>query len=551
MTPNTNQTSAIQSEHKKTLVVAGPGSGKTFVLCSRIMNLIENGIPPEQIICITFTNAAAGEINRRVGQKIGYVGTIHGFCLNELRRYSSNPILSIFPEDEKEYFIGQLIERLHLQRKTTASKVLKAIDKPVRQPPTTEQIVIGHYYKALREAGSIDFDQMLNRALVLFCVDRIREAVKERFSHLLVDEVQDCNDIDFDIFTVMDIENNFCVGDPDQSIFAFRGSNVDNIVALSNSEYWHTITLEDNYRSTPQICEAAQKLIHFNMNRIEKETVSVRDGVKFYNPGIKKYRNMQEEQKSILFDIKTFLADFEPEEMAILFRTNYALERYDEFLKREGIPTRRKTHADQVDGFGLAKLVIDWMANPQSDVVTQILLKRLHGEEKAAQFAREAASKMCSIKSVAFVGMADEFVIDGLPFMLSALKVSPEARKLVYSQLERFKESGGTDIADFSVYLRMAESEQDNAKGINLLTMHGAKGLEFKVVFLPGLNQVTIPAGKKDLEAIEEERRLLYVAMTRAKDYLIMSSSDFTDLAWRKGVMTRPSIFLREIKGEI
>ena len=284
MIPNPSQKRAIESARTKTVCIAGPGSGKTATLIERLQWCIDGGANPSGFVVITFTNAAADEIRRRLAERshlgdcLGYCGTLHGFCLRLLQRHGHlldfSDRITVLSEDQAEKMLERCIKEMNYRGavKHVQEAIARGPDLAlVPASPSNADLVAARFFKVLRRSNLVTFDTLLHYARLLLMENG--RAVKE-WTHLFVDEYQDSSDLDADIYERLPVKQWFYVGDGDQGIYSFRGGSVQHLLTLANENC--AFLLEDNYRSVPEICQAADRLIQHNKARHPKHTHSTR-----------------------------------------------------------------------------------------------------------------------------------------------------------------------------------------------------------------------------------------------------------------------------------
>jgi DNA helicase-2/ATP-dependent DNA helicase PcrA len=633
---NPQQREAVTYHGGPLLILAGAGSGKTRVITHRIAHLIHAcGVAPGAVVAVTFTNKAADEMRQRVERLLGgrhmtgglAVSTFHSFCVRLLRRdgaaladirpgFTRN--FTIYDEDDQTAVVKAIYRELGLDEKQfmqyraalsriSHAKSTKEAPEDVlrnsKDPKTTRLAsVYEHYEGRLRQANALDFDDLLLEAVrLLQHDDRLREAWNRRVEHLLIDEYQDTNRSQYELMRLLtEIHQNVCVvGDEDQSIYSWRGADIQNILDFERDyPRARTIKLEQNYRSTKNILEGASALVARNKQRKGKwlwteagagAPIGLYEG---YDGG--------NEALFIADQIERLLREEPGQSIAVLYRTNFQSRQIEEALRRYG---RRY---QVVGGFSFyqraeikdALAYLKLMVGPQDSVSLVRILNvpaRGIGKSTVEQIERYAAANK--------IGMWDAIgrMIEAGAFATRAAAALADFRKLI----EELRETAAREklqetlrqILDRTGYMKMLEagkdpdsetrvenlSELENAaieaaeRGegivefldhaalvseadtiddetqIRLLTVHNAKGLEFPVVFVAGLEDGLFPHSRSlDSEsAMEEERRLCYVAMTRAGKRLI--------LTWARerrrfgGGVAEPSIpsrFLSEIPRE-
>ena len=600
-TLNNRQREAVFKTKGPVLILAGAGSGKTRVLTHRIAWLIEHeGVRPWNILAITFTNKAAGEMRERVDDIVGHgseavwVSTFHSCCVRILRRYIDRlgyeTNFSIYDADDSRNLIKEACRRLQVDTKTYKERSLLAAISSAKNeligPEEYERSVRGdfgkqrtaqvyrEYQTALKKNNALDFDDLIGKTVELFkkCPD-VLEGYQERFLYIMVDEYQDTNTAQFELVRLLAQKyRNLCVvGDDDQSIYKFRGANISNI--LDFEKYFPecaVIRLEQNYRSTQTILDAANAVIKNNMERRDKALWTDKGAGSPIH--FRPFDTAHDEAEYIAGDVARRVRQREAEykDCAVLYRTNAQARLLEECFIMEGIPydvvggvnfySRKEikdilAYLKTVDN-GLDDLQVRRIINvPRRGIGTATLNKvQAYAEEHDLSFydALRCADQIPGIgKSVARL---DAFVT-----MIQAFRAKLEfysLQELVQDILETtgyVKELEGSDEEDFqdridnidefvskvvgyeasqedatltgflaevALVADIDSVEEDRNRAL-LMTLHSAKGLEFLVVYLAGLEDGLFPSYMSimddDPTAVEEERRLAYVGITRAK----------------------------------
>jgi DNA helicase II / ATP-dependent DNA helicase PcrA len=641
---NDRQRQAAEHGDGPLLVLAGAGTGKTRVLVHRIAALVERGLAPWEILAVTFTNKAAGEMRDRLLQLLGdrarrmWIGTFHATCARVLRRWGERIGLArdfqIFDGDDQVKIVGQLLKDDGCDDAVSARTLLVRFDRAKNRGVDPASVVTGHYVddlvariypryqERLRREHAVDFNDLLLEVLRLLDDDEAGRALALQFRHVLVDEFQDTNRVQYQIACRLAAatRNLTVVGDDDQSIYAWRGAEPKNLFEFERDFPETTIIrLEQNYRSTSVILDAANGVISKNVERHAKRLWTDRGGgdpIQWYEAG--------DERGEAWFAadrIRRMIADdgVSPGDVACLYRTHAQSRALEEQLLRVGI------RADIVGGVGFyeRKEVKDVLAylrllvNPASDSSLERVINtpaRGIGDvtvDKVRRFARgRDLALLEAARAIVRDGAADVtqairkrlagFVelIDGLAAVLAAgasvaeLAIQVVERSRYREVLEAEDSEEGrqrlsnlaelvTVAADFdddqgdaadpddprgvSAFLeRLAlaapgdepagtpeERAAARALKVRLTTVHAAKGLEFPVVFLCGMEDGLFPSLRErddqdDQAALEEERRLAYVAITRARDRLFMTAAR-TRRVWGDVRFQTPSRFLDDI----
>jgi len=627
---NPHQKSAVEYNGGAQLIFAGAGSGKTKVLTHKIAYLIDKGtVRPENILAVTFTNKAAQELRSRVEQFVGrnakyiHIGTFHSICARMLRKeieylgYTKQ--FTIYDADDQNRLLKKIINDVNIDIEGYRPKnILSRISylkswmigpaefKP-RQGYRLEQLVkelYPLYQNALKRSNAVDFDDLLILPLELFKqVPEILEKYRFIYQYILVDEYQDTNKPQFYIIDLLAKKHrNLCVvGDDDQSIYSWRGANIENILNFSdNYPECKVFKLEQNYRSTNNILKAASKVVANNINRAPKELWSRKsDGdllVKIeadsdYDEAARIAAYIQRE----IIKYKRKFKDF-----AILYRTNAQTRILEEILRRNNIPYtivggvkfyERKEIKDILAYFNV-------LSNPKDDINLKRIINfppRGIGKQTLGiveQFAFERRISMLEalnhIDALELSSRSEKSLqsFSGMIKQTADLRGSiafEEWTRVIIDEIgvrTYFKEMGGeesiqrlanidellNDISEFchtednatlESYLEKVslstniDTWEDEKNTVSLMTLHSAKGLEFPVVFICGLNQGLFPLDRDNSEkAVEEERRLFYVGLTRAMEKVFLSSAQMRNRAGEMQYLP-DSIFLNEIPSEL
>lgn len=546
------QQAAVDSTAKKILACAGPGSGKTRVIVQRILRLVSDGVDSREIVAITYTNAAADEMAHRLGGiKIGFFGTLHAFVLSLVQSHyhvvGFRGKVTVIDDDATKELLASVIATQRFRGSLTQVKDLISQGIPTLPPtPSKPDLVAKGFYDELVRTSTIDVDSILifgDELLSRMPEIGIRTDASTAANHLFVDEIQDCSDKDFGILEKLPIENKFLVGDPDQSIFGFRGGSVRHINALFDNPKWTVFLLENNYRSHVEITQPAQYLIEHNIGRVNKKTTSVSGPggtfkvvVPFVDAGQERAWVMQFVQ-----NMRRATVPVPDSEIAILLRTNHYVASFSEYLKNSGIPVVERTRKEVPPDWQKARLVIALLANPDNDHLAYKFHVERDGKELADKVRLGAQENFVSINQFA---LHVEPVM--LPMLLEQIHVSEITSKLIRDKALTIG-GGNLDFNDLAMALNEEMFGDTVGEGVTVSTMHGAKGLEWRVVILPAFEQEIIPGQRKEVN-FEEERRLAYVAMTRAKDCLVVTSCEGRTRQWTGDRIFphTPSQFLKE-----
>ncbi len=581
---NEAQSEAIAHRDGPALVLAGPGSGKTLVITHRTRKLIEDyQIPPENILVITFTKAASIEMKQRFDKLMENrrcnvsFGTFHSIFFKILKHAYNYNASNIIREDQRKLLVRQIINSMRLDLEDTAEFVDGILSEIGMIK--NDRIALEHYYakncseetfrdiytqyqKKMCEQNMIDFDDMLLMTYELLSARKdILNQWRRKYQYILIDEFQDINQVQYDIIKMIaaPANNLFIVGDDDQSIYRFRGSKPE-IMLNFEKEYknTHRILLNINYRSTKNIVRAATNIIRHNKQRFPKEILTVNDkGEKIV---ITKSKSPAEEAKSVISKINKYISEgIDDTDIAVLFRTNIVARELVGKLIEYNIPFQMRDVLPNIFEHWIAKDIIHYikmirgnreratflaiMNRPNrylsrecltEDYITFDMLRKYYFDKKwmieridkwendLKWMARLSPYAMIQYlrKGVNF----DEYIVKYAEYR----RMNPEDLNEVLDALQESAKPYKTFEEWFDYieeYTRQLKEQwqkrQENREGISLVTMHSSKGLEYKIVFVISADEGITPHSKAVLdEDIEEERRLFYVAVTRAKEKL-------------------------------
>lgn len=640
---NESQRKAVEYIDGPSLVIAGAGSGKTRVLTYKIAYLLQQGVKPWSIMALTFTNKAAREMKERIGKLVGqelaqhlYMGTFHSISSRILRAEaqhigftnnftiydesdSRSLIKTIVKEmglDEKVYKPASVHSRISMAKNNLMSAENYARDKELYQAdqrakmPRVGDIFIT-YVQRCQQANAMDFDDLLTLTFKLFQEhEDIRKKYADRFDFLLVDEYQDTNHAQMRIVMQLckEKERVCAVGDDSQSIYSFRGANIDNILSFqSRFKEARLFKLEQNYRSTQSIVEAANSLIKHNSNQIPKNVYSKNDKGEslIYKPAY----SDKEEALIVCREIKRIKRqdDCQYSDFAILYRTNAQSRSFEEEFRKQGIPYRiygglsffqRKEIKDVIAYFRLVanpddeeafKRIINYPARGIGNTTVakiaacaldnhvsfwQVISSPEHyglGVNKGTLAKLESFRLMISgfvekSASMNAFDLGDTIVKEsGIsadiyksgsrdPEDLARQENLEELLGGMQSFVEECREEGREQEAYLTDYLQgvalltdLDSKGDDDEPRVSLMTVHASKGLEFPTVFVVGLEENIFPSAiVSTLRELEEERRLLYVAITRAEKHCVLTSAK-NRFRYGKMEFGNPSRFIKEI----
>ena len=613
---NKEQKEAVEHINGPCLVLAGAGSGKTKVLTTRIANLINNGIDSYNILAITFTNKAAKEmrsrINNIVDENFAFVGTFHSLGVRIIRENYEVLGLSrnftIIDGDDALSIIKKILKDFNLNVKDYSPSYIRNKISFIKNEMLSQAEIEKHfntdfdkvvvriyeeYLNILRRNNTVDFDDLLLLPVKLFNNHKdILEKYQERYKYILVDEYQDTNEVQYKLIKLLGkkYKNVFVVGDVNQSIYGFRWSNYRNILNFEK-DYKDAliITLNQNYRSTNTILNAANSVIKNNESKKEVHLYSdLGDGVKI---NYKKARDDKEEIKYVVKEIKKLLNDgYDYKDIAILYRTNAQARAIEEGILKENWPYKvvgsyyfykRKEIKDLICYLRL-------IANPSDDISLKRVInypKRGIGNKSIEEIELIASSLNTSMfdclmkpKEIEFKKLIENLkekakdldLTELIDVLLEDSGIKKELEndpsleaQIRLDNLMEFRsitesyqnDTGSVNLEDFLEDISLvadSADHSDNDNTIYLMTIHAAKGLEFKGVFLIGMEEGIMPhANSLDTkEDLEEERRLCYVAITRAKEKLFITNAK-RRMLYGNIISNIPSRFINEIDSEL
>ena len=610
---NSEQKKAVNHINGPMLVLAGAGSGKTKVLTNRIAGLIENGISPLNILAITFTNKAAKEMKERVIRLIGaeayniQISTFHSLGLKILKEnynllgYERN--FTIIDSDDVLTIIKKIMKDLNMSKDyynareiknkiSSAKNEMMGLDEFSKVEFDHKVVeVYRQYLKKLKNGNSVDFDDLLILPIKLFKIyPNILEQYQDRYKYILIDEYQDTNEAQYIFSKLLSAKyrNIFVVGDNDQAIYAFRGANYKNILNFEKDyPEAKTILLEENYRSTKTILDAANSVIKNNKERKDKKLWSnnpIGEKIKYKVVG-----NEKEEASFVATEIKELINQgVNEEDIAILYRTNAQSRVVEEEMLKKNIKYRvvgsfyfynRKeikdllcylrlinNHKDDVSLLriintpkrGIGEKTIDNLTNAAIENNTSLFEAISSGKELEFKKLIEEITK--ESENLSLTELVDNILEkSGIKKELMSSKLLEDEIRL--ENLNEFKgvtksyeeEYGSATLEDFLDEISLVSDiseHQDGTNRVSLMTVHSVKGLEFDYVFIVGMEEGIFPhynaINDGSSSAIEEERRLCYVAITRAKKKLYILSAE-SRMLFGNTNRNKPSRFIDEI----
>ena len=625
---NPEQRAAVDHGDGPLMVLAGAGTGKTRVLVHRIAHLVETGCDPRSILAVTFTNKAAGEMRHRLRDLLGsradamWIGTFHSTCARLLRKYGEAVGLTrsfvIFDDDDQMKMVEKMLKETGFDEQVSARTILSRFDRAKNRGVDPVAVKTGSFddvvekiypmYQAqLAKENAVDFNDLLLKVLALFEIPSTRQILQTRFSHVLVDEFQDTNLVQYNLVRhfAEATRNLTVVGDDDQSIYAWRGAEPRNLLDFDRDFSDATvIKLEHNYRSTQMILDAANGIIQHNRDRHDKALWTDQPGgdpIEVYQAG-----DERGEAYFVAQSIRRMIDEgpLSPSEIAILYRTNAQSRVLEEHLRAARVPAKvvgavsffeRKEVKDVIAYLRL-------LGNPQADSAFERVVNvparglgdttvdRLRAASRASGAGMLEAAKLAARGDVASLGPQPRKKLQGFVELVDGLKAviaggasvaetiiqvvdrsglrakleadeSSEARdrldnlaELVTIASDFDEESADAQSIDAFLERISLSAPSDNAgsnESVVLMTIHIAKGLEWPVVFITGMEDGLFPSlrereGQSEDAQLEEERRLAYVAITRARKQLVLTHAR-TRRVWGEVRLQGPSRFLDDL----
>lgn len=628
---NNKQKEAVLETEGPCLVIAGAGSGKTKVLTHKIAYLIEEkGIKPWNILAITFTNKAASEMKERITNLIGessndmWMGTFHSICVRILRKYIDrigyNSDFVIFDSSDQKTLVKQCIKALNLDDKIfTDRSVLSEISNSKNEMLTPVQYelrtngelrkekiakVYELYQRKLKENNALDFDDIINLTIQILTENPdVLEYYSEKFKYVLVDEYQDTNKAQFTLVTLLSgrYGNITVVGDNDQGIYSFRGADITNILNFEKDfPGTKIIKLEQNYRSTKSILDAANAVIKHNEKKYEKNLWTEQEGGKL--PTVARLDNEYEEANFIVEQINRLKREeyYKYSDFTVLYRMNAQSRSIEDIFRRENIPYKmigglkfyeRKEIKDaiaylrlihnQADNLSLQRVI-----NEPKRGIGQTSMEKIEAIAEANNISMYAVIKNAEkyglnkvyLNSREFINTIEELSSKKEEKLISEL-LKEVLNKTGYTKALELENTAQAEsrIENLNEFLTVAmEFEEENAENslaeflesitlssdidgmedaedsVTLMTLHSAKGLEFPVVFLIGMEEGLFPSYRSigEQRELEEERRLCYVGITRAKEYLFLTCAKQRTI-FGSTTCNKISRFIEEIPTEL
>jgi len=624
---NPEQRAAVEHGDGPLMVLAGAGTGKTRVLVHRIAHLVETGAEPWSILAVTFTNKAAGEMRTRLRQMLGdgadrmWIGTFHATCARLLRRYGEAVGLTksfvIFDDDDQIKLIERMLKETGFDDAVSPRTILSRIDRAknrgvdpraIKGMPFEDVVerVYPMYQAQLAKENAVDFNDLLLKVIAAFELDEPGKTLRTKFRHVLVDEFQDTNKVQYDLVSrFAEVTRNLTVvGDDDQSIYAWRGAEPRNLLDFDRDFPDATVVkLEQNYRSTQMILDAANGIIHKNLDRHPKALWTDKAGgepIEVFQAG-----DERGEAYFVAQSIRRLLDEgpCSPNDVAILYRTNAQSRVLEEHLRAARVPAKivgavsffeRKEIKDVIGylrlvGNPAADSAFERVVNVPARGIGETTVDRLRAAARANGVGMLGAARLAARGEVAGLGpgprkklQAFVELVDGLHDVVEQgasvaetiiqvvdrsglrakleLEDSAESRdrldnlaELVTTASDFDEESPQPQTVDeFLERIALSSSsDQQQGEAVVLMTIHVAKGLEWPVVFLTGWEDGLFPSLREREDQsqdaqLEEERRLAYVAITRARERLVISHAR-TRRVWGEIRIQSPSRFFDDL----
>ena len=592
---NAKQRQAVLSEGKKVLVMSGAGAGKTRVLTNRIAFLLMCGVPENEIIAFTFTNKAAREMRNRLYKILGresktFIGTFHSYCYMCIRELGNYYKLGFKfePEIITDYDKSRLIKNILSKYNKDYSNIpfISAISKikngvNIDYIQGEDRMILNAVYKEyqdkLKESSMMDFDDMVPLFLKLSEIDKEYFDYVCQYQYVLVDECQDTNSIQYELINkVSELHQNvFMVGDEDQLIYSFRSSDIA-ILNDFKEKANEIIIPNENYRCNKEILALANKLISHNQDRLQKDLVSNIEATK--KVIYKDFINQTDEAYEVSTRIKQLILRGETyEDIAILYRNNSQMYAIEKVLAKEKIPytiyggmaffeysdirniiniyrllfnprnviafesiyNRPLVHIEWYE----IKEVIDNYHKQNDDIITYLTKSSNSRLKDLGERYKTLKRLMEELSPVEFFMQVLHY-LNYNKYLKESQTQKPEYQRLMTLK-DMLQDLSKEEVKDFFNNLMLENKDITNPKGVSLMTIHKSKGLEFNTVFIIGCNDGIIPGFSKKSKDIEEDRRVFYVAMTRAKQNLFLYSSQIHFVNGQQFKL-KPSQFLTE-----
>ncbi len=627
---NPQQEKAVKLVGSPVLIFAGAGSGKTRVLTEKIAYLIEDiGIPPEHILSVTFTNKAANEMKERVSRLVSHdiskmsIGTFHSVCAGILRKHINllgyDNSFTIYDQSDSKQLVKEVIKELDYDIKTfqpnkyqylissMKNKMIYPDDVQLETDSYIDKIltdIYSLYNKKLKENNAVDFDDMLLLPIELFNSNKsLHSYYQNKFQYVLVDEYQDTNKPQFEFIYMVSCNNNeiTVVGDDDQSIYGWRGADISNILNFSSSfKNAVTVKLEQNYRSTQNILDAAYHVVSKNDNRAEKKLWTENKSGDLIS--VYEYDNERDEAKLVVNELLASVNknNMTLNDIVLLYRTNTQSRVVEDRLRRESVPYHivggvkfydRKEIKDMLafmkyilnpsdtiafnrivnfPARGIGKTVTEKisssmieynaslpeiLSNPSKANLKIKQIEKLNAFLNAVKLIKENLEEPALHVLEMIIDtfkIRDFYLSKDNPEDLERLENIEELISSVSDFCERNENNTCQSFIEEVSLLTDIDRWNDNDKALTLMTLHSSKGLEFKRVYILGVEEGLIPLVRNsEDDDIEEERRLFYVGITRAIEKLVITYANTRKRYGASSMFTMPSSFLSDIPDDL
>ncbi|HDF2798374.1 TPA: ATP-dependent helicase [Clostridioides difficile] len=553
---NEEQLKAINTDSTHVLVIAGAGAGKTKTISKRVSYLMEKRISYRNIFCITFTRYASNEMKKRImnesenGEKV-FVNTFHMFSIYILKKYGNFEGYTMISDIEKNNLIQNITKRFNLNKSDILIDAIKNYD--IQNKNRSISLALKEYLFTLKRYRLLDIELILPLCSELLNDENIASEVRDEMKYILIDEYQDSNDIQIEIIDKISPNNLYVVGDDSQAIYEWNNSKVEYILNFEKKYGAEVIRLVKNYRNTNQIINSANKIISFNLNQIKKEMVGFKDGEDIE---IVTTDNQEIQNIKIISQICKHVYGIDDKNIAILCRTNMEIKKLSKVFINYGIEFNSSIKENSNSRlFNILTLA----SNPQNDLLAESILKP-SGEQKI----RALKENISIFESIKFDNKSEEILnfekLNNCIKTSTAIRAYELAKKLfkiedivLKNKIEKWI-SNSTVIKQknigFIEYLCYENTKggqeclKESSNNVNLLTIHSSKGLEFDVVIIPNLYKENFP---RKNESLESSRRLFYVALTRAKEKVILYIPKNSEEYGKKIKNKEPSILIKEI----
>ncbi len=573
---NPQQRKVVLHYGRPLLVIAGAGSGKTTTLAHKVSFLLnEKRIPPDRILCATFTNKASKDIAQKVGQVTGknlkWVGTFHSIALRLLKEIAREKI-RVLDESDAQDLMKEVCDPKDIP---TLKRALATLREDLRSlQEERESILVEAYREKLKELSLVDFGEILYSLFLRLSQDTaFRNEVKKLFDFILIDEYQDTNTVQYEILKLIASRNVCAVGDPNQCIYEWRFARPENIVRFIKDFNPDVVKLEINYRSGSYILSVANAVLKASKSEWKDLVPTLRSSKGLgEKPLVRRFSNPREEALWIATQVKDLLKDYKPSQIAVLVRASFITDPLEEAFFKSGVPYRVVGALKFFERAEVKNLVsfLRLLRDPYEEVtlkrVCKVFLKGV--SEKSLEKVRIERNSLKKLKLLAklsgqrsdvwekleefyenrenYPEVIKEFVerVRYREIIEKTFKDKPQERWQNVEEFIRTAEelkAEGYSLEEFLDQIYLMGSQDEDSEAIRIMTIHASKGLEFDVVFIPRLEEGILPhrSATESLEELEEERRIFYVALTRAKSKLFLSYTKAKD--------TKPSRFLSEI----